>query len=208
MKHIFYFGEKVDGFEVKVFNEREVRAAAGILFASAFFAFMTAILSSNFFWIKLFIIIFFIDFFIRLFINPKYSPSLILGRLAVFNQKPEYAGAPQKKFAWGIGLFLAVFMMTSLVFGAFNFAYAFWICLLCLIFLFFESAFGVCIGCKFYNIFYKKKAQLCPGGVCEIVKKEKVQRIYVSQIIIVLLFFVLIYTISYFASSYLQNVGT
>jgi hypothetical protein len=34
--------------------------------------------------------------------------------------------------------------------------------------LFFESAFGICIGCKIYNLFNKQKAQLCPGGVCEL----------------------------------------
>jgi hypothetical protein len=27
---------------------------------------------------------------------------------------------------------------------------------------------GICLGCKVYNLFSKEKAQLCPGGVCEI----------------------------------------
>jgi hypothetical protein len=192
MKNIFYFGEKVQGYEVRVLNEREVRASAGILFVFAFFAFMTAILVANLFWIKLFIIIFFIDFFVRLFINPKYAPSLILGRIAVFNQKPEYAGAPQKKFAWGIGLALAIFMMLSLVLNLFFFAYACWICLLCLVFLFFESAFGICIGCKLYNVFNKDKAKLCPGGVCEVKRKEEIQKINSTQIIILAIFIALI----------------
>jgi hypothetical protein len=30
----------------------------------------------------------------------------------VINQKPEYVGAPQKKFAWIIGLILAVLMFS------------------------------------------------------------------------------------------------
>ena len=34
--------------------------------------------------------------------------------------------------------------------------------------LFFEAAFGICIGCKAYNWFNKDKARLCPGGACEI----------------------------------------
>jgi len=34
--------------------------------------------------------------------------------------------------------------------------------------LFFEIAFGICIGCKVCNAFNKDKAQLCPGGVCEV----------------------------------------
>jgi hypothetical protein len=37
---MFGFGEKVAGYEIRVFNEREVRAAAGIVFLFAFIAFM------------------------------------------------------------------------------------------------------------------------------------------------------------------------
>jgi hypothetical protein len=96
---IFSFGEKVEGFDVKVLNEREVRASAGILFFFAMISFMNALLLGNFYMTKIFVIIFMVDFFIRIFINPKFSPSLILGRFFVKNQKPEYVGAPQKKFA-------------------------------------------------------------------------------------------------------------
>jgi hypothetical protein len=40
-------------------------------------------------------------------------------------------------------------------------------CGTCLVLMFFETAFGICIGCKIYNTFTAKKAELCPGGVCE-----------------------------------------
>ena len=40
------------------------------------------------------------------------------------------------------------------------------ICLICLIFLFFETAFGICLGCKFYSMFYKEKAQYCQENLC------------------------------------------
>ena len=42
------------------------------------------------------------------------------------------------------------------------------VCATCLLLLFFESAFGICIGCKVYNLFSKEDAQLCPGGVCAV----------------------------------------
>jgi hypothetical protein len=51
--------------------------------------------------------VFLLDFFIRLFINPKYAPSMVVGRWIVNNQTPEYVGAPQKMWAWGFGFFLA-----------------------------------------------------------------------------------------------------
>lgn len=41
------------------------------------------------------------------------------------------------------------------------------VCAACLVLLFFETAFGICIGCKVYKGFNKDQAQLCPGGVCE-----------------------------------------
>ncbi len=97
---IFSFGEKVHDYDIPVFNEREVRAAAGILFLGAIITFMNALLIQNFDLLKVFVVIFFLDFTLRMFVNPRYAPSMILGRICIQNQKPEYAGAPQKKFAW------------------------------------------------------------------------------------------------------------
>ena len=58
------------------------------------------------------------------------------------------------------------------------------ICILCLGFLFSESAFGICIGCKIYHWIYKKSPHYCPGEVCQIRTKEAIQKISMSQIII------------------------
>lgn len=85
MKNIFYFGEKIKDYEVRVLNEREARAAAGILFLMAFFSFMNAFLIKNMTYIKIFVLLFMIDFIIRVIINPKFSPTLILARLIVHN---------------------------------------------------------------------------------------------------------------------------
>jgi hypothetical protein len=165
---MFKFGEEVMGYSVPVFNEREVRAAAGILFLFAITAFYHALLIKNYYFLKIFVVIFFVDFFIRVLINPRFSPSMMLGRVFIFNQKPEYTGAAQKKFAWILGLVLSTIMISLLfvfnVTGPVNFI----ICILCLTFLFFESVFGICFGCLFYNKVLKKQTQHCPGNVCEI----------------------------------------
>jgi len=42
------------------------------------------------------------------------------------------------------------------------------VCSICLALMFAETAFGICIGCKIYNAFNQDKAQLCPGGVCDV----------------------------------------
>ena len=198
MKKIFQFGEKVKGYDVRVLNEREVRAGSGILFLVAIMAFMNVWLIGDLNLIKIFIVFFLLDFFIRIFINPRFAPSLVLARLIVGNQKPEYTGAPQKRFAWIVGFILAstmfYLMILNNILGPVNFA----ICLACLVFLFFETAFGICIGCKVYNLFNKKKAELCPGGVCEVRTKEKIQKVNWVQIMILILSVVFVFSIFYF----------
>jgi len=167
MSSIFSFGERLEGYAVPVLNERAVRAAAGIVFFFAIVSFMNAWLIGNFQPTRVFVVAFLIDFTIRIFVNPKFAPSLILGQWMVRKQQPEWVGAPQKRFAWAIGFVLAVVMLYLVVIkhviGPVNLI----VCAVCLLLLFFETAFGICIGCKVYNWFNKDQAQLCPGGVCE-----------------------------------------
>lgn len=195
MKNHFYFWEKIKEYDVRVLNEREVRAWAGILFFFAMIAFLNAFLIGNFYPIKLFIIVFLIDFIIRVLINPKYSPSLILWRLAVSNQKPEYSWAPQKKFARAIWLILAIIMFFSVVLNNTIWPINVIICVICITLLFLETSFGICVGCKVYNRFNKQKAQLCPWWACEIVKKQPIQKTNRTQILIVVLLIFIIFSI-------------
>ena len=115
MASFLQFGEDHPDYSVRVLNEREARGAAGIMFLFAMIAFMTAWFKGDFTPTKLTIVAFFIDFFIRVLINPRYSPTLIMARWMVNNQTAEYVGAPQKRFAWAIGLVLATFMMFLVV---------------------------------------------------------------------------------------------
>jgi hypothetical protein len=184
MASFLQFGEDHPDYSVRVLNEREARGAAGIMFLFAMIAFMTAWFKGDFTPTKLTIVAFFIDFFIRVLINPRYSPTLIMARWMVKNQTAEYVGAPQKRFAWAIGLVLATFMMLLVVINDVRGPINMITCLVCLILLFFESAFGICVGCKLYNLFNKKKAQLCPGNVCEIKDRESIQIVTLAQALI------------------------
>ena len=186
MDKVIQFGEHVEGYTIPVLNEREIRAAAGLLFLMMFTSVVTVILTENFLLLKYAVTIFLTDIVIRVFVNPKYAPTLILGRWIVRNQVPEYVGAAQKKFAWIIGVVLAsVFFVFSVVLNSYS-PISGIICLICLIFLFFETAFGICLGCKFYSIFYKEKAQYCPGEVCDPKDKQDIQKTSWSQALIVL----------------------
>ena len=183
LKDFFNYGEKVEGYDVRVINEREARAAAGILFALGMLSLTNAVMLQHGVVTRYFISFFTLDFLIRV-INPSYSPSLLLGRFFVQNQTPEYVGATQKRFAWGIGLLLALPMFYMLVIHWQPNPMKVLICSICLALLFLESAFSICLGCMLYNLIMPKKATHCPGGVCEIKKKEKIQTFNVSQKII------------------------
>jgi len=188
------FGETVEGYNTPVLNEREIRASAGILFLVMFWSWMLVIFKENYFLIKCVNTIFFSDFIIRVLISPKYSPSLIIGRLIVGKQNPEFVGAVQKKFAWTIGLVLASIMFLLLVvMNSYSFITGM-ICQICLTFLFFESVFGICLGCKFYPMFHKEKTQYCPGGICEVKAKQEIQKTSLLQIGVVIGFFAFVIT--------------
>lgn len=198
MKKIIKFGETVEGYDIPVLNEREIRAAAGILFLATFLSLMFIIFNGNFVPIKYVILFFMLDFILRVFINPGFSPTLILARLIVKNQSPEYVGAAQKKFAWVIGVLLSATMFFFFIIVNAYSAVTGIICLICLIFLFFESAFGICLGCMFYPLFYKKKMQLCPGDICEVKEKQDIQKVSKSQLLILLAFIGFIFLSVYF----------
>ena len=197
MNKAINFGEEVPGYKIPVLNEREIRAAAGILFLFTFVSFMIIIFKGDFTMFKFVITGFLIDFMIRVFVNPKFSPTLILGRLIVRNQTPEYVGAAQKKFSWYIGVGLAAVMFVHMVvINAFSPITGI-VCLICLVFLFFESAFGICLGCKFYNLFYQEKAQHCPGEVCDMKARQDIQKTSGVQFAVLVGFAVLIFITSF-----------
>ena len=189
------FGENVEGFNTGVLNEREVRAAAGILFLVMLISLMLILLKQDFLLVKYVISAFFIDFIIRVLITPSLSPTLILGRIIVSKQVPEYVDAPQKKFAWTIGIILSAIMFFFLVVVNAYSPITGIACLVCLVFLFFESAFGICLGCKVYSLFYKEKAQYCPGEVCDVKSKQDIQKTSGAQLLIVFGFIAYIFLV-------------
>ncbi|MGA2974176.1 MAG: DUF4395 domain-containing protein [Spirochaetia bacterium] len=179
-------GEDVEGYAVPVLNEREIRASAGMLFLAMLLSYLLIIFKGNFLLIKYVITIFLADMTIRVCVNPGFSPSLIIGRLIVRNQTPEYVGARQKRFAWTICMALSATMFALMVVANTYSPITGITCLICLTFLFFESAFGICLGCKFYPLFFKNKAHYCPGEACEAKSRKGIQKTSKAQMLVVL----------------------
>ena len=186
MAGIVKFGEDVEGYRIPVLNEREIRAAAGLLFLMMFIAITAAATKGSFLLLKYAVAIFLPDMLIRVFVSPRYSPTLVLGRLIVRNQVPEYVGAPQKRYAWALGIALATVMFVLInVMNTFSVITGL-ICLACLVFLFFETAFGICLGCSLYAWRYGQKAEYCPGEVCDIGARQAIQKTSGAQVASVL----------------------
>jgi cytochrome bd-type quinol oxidase subunit 2 len=131
---------------------------------------------------------------------------LIIGRLIVSRQGPEYVGAAQKKFAWKIGLALSSLMFFLMVIlNSYSIITGF-TCLVCLVFLFFESSFGICLGCLFYGLFYKEGPLYCAGEQCEAIEKQEIQKTSLLQIVIIPCFiFYVILTIILFNNRFRET---
>jgi len=182
------FGVDHPDYSVRVLNEREVRAAAGILLFFGMIAFLTTFHTGDFTLTRLMVIAFGLDFAIRLFISPAWSPAMILGRWIVRNQTPELTGAPQKRFAWSLGLAIALIMGFWTMGLNLSGPVAILGCLTCIVLLLLESAFGICVGCAIYNRLWPGVAQLCPGGVCEFSPRSPMTFVRPMQAVVLMLF--------------------
>ncbi|MBK0422762.1 DUF4395 domain-containing protein [Leucobacter sp. CSA2] len=161
-------GRIIPGYSVPVINEREARAAAGLLFLPGIVLYVTAIHAGTAEPLKPFGAVFVIDMLIRVIAGDRYAPSLAVARLIVARQQPEWVGAPQKLFAWwlGYGMGLTACLATGLLQAPLWVTLA--LCGLCLTLLFLETAFGICVGCALQARFSRTAPQYCAGGTCEV----------------------------------------
>ncbi len=168
------YGERVPGYNITVINEREARAAAGILATLGMIVIFLGIGYNHIIVARVYLAFLFIDFTIRM-ITPTYSPSMLLGKFMVRNQKPEYVGGLQKRFSWTLGWFISLPMMYWFVLHWDITFYKVLICILCLTLMILESAFSICVGCMIYKWIIREDPEHCPGGKCEIKVKEPIQ---------------------------------
>ncbi|MDD2356841.1 MAG: DUF4395 domain-containing protein [Thiovulaceae bacterium] len=200
---LWEYGEKVPGYEVTVVNEREARAAAGILGMIGTIIIFVGIGFNHIIAARVYLAFLWVDFTLRM-ISPKYAPSLLLGKFVVQNQKPEYVGGLQKRFAWTIGWLISLPMVYWFVLNWDITFYKVLICVLCASLMFLESAFSICIGCMIYKLITRKNAQYCPGGICEIRTKEPIQTFNPIQKVIVALAMIGLFSGTYLFLAYEQ----
>lgn len=175
------------------------------MFVMLLISWMFILFKDEFLLVKYVIVVFLTDFIIRVFVSPRFSPTLIIARLIVSNQIPEYVAAAQKNFAWKIGVALSTLMFLLLVILNSYSIIAVVSCVICLCFLFFESAFGICLGCLFYRFFYKNDQLYCAGESCDAKEKHDIQRTSRLQLLIVFASVLYVLLAILFFNSYLRE---
>jgi hypothetical protein len=177
----FTMGEHIEGLthegqpvRAAVFNEVQVRAAAGITLAVGTVAFCYAYFNHQFIPIRAVAIWYFFDFLIRITIGLKYSPTGVLAKALTFNQPPQWVSAKPKRFAWTLGMALsgATAVITNIPIHGYL---PRTLCLLCLGFMWLETALGLCLGCQIHAFMVRRgwrrddpAYEICAGGVCEL----------------------------------------
>ena len=149
------FGEFDDQRGYKTLDERVVRGSAGIMLALAMVAFINAFVVRDFTVLPYISGFMVANFLVGVFVNPKFSPTVVVSTWMVSKQTPLPIGAVQKRFAWSLGLLLssAIFALSiPLQQDASWFNLVCELCLICIALLFLETAFGVCVGCKLYDL--------------------------------------------------------
>jgi hypothetical protein len=176
------FGEQVDGavsssgveLHAAVFNENEVRAAAGLTLVVGAVAFSSAYLAEDYLLLQIASTLFFVEFLIRVTSGIRYSPVGVVARAMTRTQPPEWVSAKPKRFAWMLGLGLAGSMMiitNSGIRGVLPRT----ICVICLTLMWMESVLGVCVGCKLHGVLVRRgwttkdpDYEVCAHGACEV----------------------------------------
>lgn len=160
-------GDVVAGFDIPVVDERVVRAGTGILFTGAMVTFGVAWFTGNFVPLRVFVVVFLFDMLIRLAISWRLAPSMVLGAWFVRHQEPEWVGAAPKRFAWLLGTAIAGVMFVVAVLFQIIGPPVILLCLACLVLMFFETVFGICIGCAAFRRLRPDAPSLCAGASCD-----------------------------------------
>ena len=169
-------GTAADGSELQsgVFNENEVRAAAGLTMVVGAVAFSFAYFDKNYLPLQVVATFFFVEFLIRVTLGLRYSPTGIVGRFLTQRNPPEWVSAKPKRFAWTLGLTLSL-AMTIITNSGIRGLLPRTICLFCLLLMWSESALGICMGCEIHGFLVRRgwatkdeAYEICAHGACEI----------------------------------------
>ena len=174
-----HFGETIEGLSVDgqplraaVFDENAARAAAGLTMALGAVAFAYAYFAKVYAPIQAVTVLFFAEFALRLIGGLRLSPLGWLARALVRRHEPQWVSAKPKRFAWTLGLVMAL-AMAIITNAGIRGPLPLSICLLCLALMWLEAVLGVCLGCEIHRLLTRRgwaskdeAFERCVGGAC------------------------------------------
>ena len=169
-------GLTVDGKEVRagVFNENQVRAAAGLTMVIGAVAFSYAYFTHLYIPLQAVASFFFIEFLIRVTVGIQYSPTGVVAHAITRRNPPQWVSAKPKRFAWTLALGLGL-AMTIITNSGIRGYLPRTICLICLTLMWMETALGLCLGCEIHGLLVRRgwatrdlAFEACANGACDV----------------------------------------
>ena len=175
------FGQRIPGLTVEgaelqaaVFDENQVRAAAGVTMVMGAVAFCLAYFDHQYIPLQAVSTFFFVDFAARLKFGLRISPVGVISRALTPRQAAHWVSAKPKRFAWTLGLGMAFAMMIITNSGVRGMLPR-TMCAICLTLMWMESVLGLCLGCKIHAMLVRRgwatndpAFEICAHGECEL----------------------------------------
>ena len=175
------FGQRIPGLTVGgrqlragVFNENEVRAAAGLTLVLGAIAFSLALFEQQYVPLQVISTFFFVEFLARITLGIRYSPVGAAARWMTRSQPPEWVSAKPKLFAWRLGVVMAL-SMTIITNSGIRGVLPGTLCAVCMTLMWMEASLGLCLGCKIHALLVRRgwkgddpEIEICAHGVCEL----------------------------------------
>jgi hypothetical protein len=160
-------------------NEHQARAAAGITMALGAVAFAFANFDKVFWPIRAVSTFLFVDFLIRVVAGLRRSPTGLVAGWMTRRQPPQWVSAKPKRFAWTLGLLMALAMAVVTNRGIRG-RLPRTICLTCLGLMWMEAALGLCLGCEIYALMVRRGwrkpdpgFEICASGACDLTVERR-----------------------------------
>jgi len=175
------YGETIHGLSAAgvpvtagVFDEHQVRAAAGLTLVFGAVAFVYAYFAKQYLPIKIVTALFFVEFALRVGVGLRYSPFGQAARWLSWGKAPLWVSAAPKRFAWTMGLVLS-FAMTVITNSDIRGALPLSICLMCMALMWLEAVLGLCLGCEIHGLLLRRgwvardaSYEICASGACSV----------------------------------------
>lgn len=175
------YGETIQGLtpagrpvQAGVFDEHQVRAAAGLTLVLGALAFVHAYFAKEYAPIKVVTALFLVEFALRVSLGLRYSPIGQLARLLTRGRAAHWVSAKPKRFAWTLGLLMSL-AMTLITHFDIRGALPLTICLICITLMWLEAVLGLCLGCEIYAVLRRRgwvapdaAYEICRDGACAV----------------------------------------